>query len=175
MLRPEDKEEIERPSTPRPEIDILAYTPCGNMDMKPPPHRSLLVEQNTLLWVECKSFLDSKGVAFWGNVKDASNRGASRFKIFTDERYRRVVSNRLLNQVVQEGLTLPQPTLRYCLFAGHTYPKTRNQLREHFQQQRWILCDEEAIREQVGALATQPYENDVAMIVAKLFEKTKVK
>jgi hypothetical protein len=40
------KVELGKPSLPRPEIDILAYQ----------------ADDNELIWVECKSYLDSRGV-----------------------------------------------------------------------------------------------------------------
>ncbi len=177
LTKPE-KVEIGKPSTPRPEIDILAYSPCGNSGGKLPTYSNMLVEENTLLWVECKSYLDSFGVAFsaFGNVEDASNPGASSgFKLFTDERYREVLSRKLVQQVVKEGLTLPNPCLQYCLVAGHTYPSTREKLHQYFEQKNWKLFDEYTIKEQLKSLSQQLYENDVVMIVAKLFEKTKEK
>ena len=44
-LTKEEKREIGKPSMPRHEIDILAYKPA----------------QSELMWVECKSYLDSTG------------------------------------------------------------------------------------------------------------------
>jgi hypothetical protein len=137
----------------------------------------MIVDENTLLWVECKSYLDSAGVGISsvGDVVDATDPKIRAFKIFTDERYRDVVSRRLILQVEEDGLTLPKPRLQYCLVAGHTYPSTQEVLHQFFERKNWKLFDEYAIKGQLELLSKHPYENDVVMIVAKLFERTKVK
>ncbi len=140
----DEKRRVGKPSLPRPEIDILAYKPSSN----------------TLLWIECKSYLDSHGVKM--NALP---------KVFMDRNYREVVSARLIEQVVQEGLTLAQPSLKYCLVAGHIHSKSLHDLREHFNMNGWDLFDTEWIRERLKKLAGLDYENDVAVIIAKLLRK----
>lgn len=151
----EEKRAIGKPSLPRPEIDVLAYHPATN----------------ELLWVECKSYLDSYGVRM-----DSFSPGdgePSRFKIFTDRNYREVVSARLCQQVYDDGLTLANPQLKYCLVAGHIYSQSRDDLRRHFASNQWLLFDELWIQNGLAELAAMGYENDVAVIVAKLFAKAK--
>ena len=151
-----EKVEIDKPSTPRPEIDILAYKP----------------KQNELLWIECKSFLDSTGVQTRSFDK-ADGAGAQRYKIFTNDHYRDVLSRCLLNQVIEEGLAIPTPSLHFCLVAGRVYPKGRTELTKHFEANGWILYDDLWIMEQLKKLSSHAYENNVAMIVSKLFERAR--
>lgn len=155
----DEKKLIGKPSMPRPEIDILAYRP----------------QNNELLWVECKSYLDSFGVAMLpsGKVGDSSTK--REFELFANDNYRKIVSDRLLEQVITDGLCSTTPTLRYCLVAGHIYnDNSRQQIREQFQHEGWLFYDEIWIRDGLAEIAKMGYENDVAVIVAKLFGKTKV-
>ena len=77
-----EKRAIGKPSSPRWELDMVAYK--GGT--------------NELLVVECKSFLDSPGVravAFDGS----SDKEAERYKLFTQKRLRTVVLRRLQKQL----------------------------------------------------------------------------
>ncbi len=77
-LTKEEKREIDLPSSPRWELDVVAYK----------------AKENSLLVVECKSYLDNPGVRFHGF--DGSNEKASgRFKLFNKPRLREVVFHRL--------------------------------------------------------------------------------
>src|SRR5436853_1986077 len=65
-LNKQDKHAIRRPSSPRWELDVVAYRPGDN-----------------LLWaVECKSYLDSGGVRL--APFSSSHRYAGRYKLFTE-------------------------------------------------------------------------------------------
>lgn len=145
-----EKREIGRHSSPRWELDIVAYRGRGN----------------ELLVVECKSFLDSPGVecaAFSGTNAAA----AKRYKLFCDARLRRVVLRRLEEQLVAAGFCARNPTVKLCLAAG----KIRGDeawLRAHFDKQGWSLLGPEMIREELRTLRESGYENSVAAVVAKL-------
>lgn len=85
-LTKEEKREIGRHSSPRWEIDVVAYRG----------------KENELRVVECKSFLDSPGVecgAFDGSNKKAEKR----YKLFCEDALRRVVFGRLEAQLVSSG------------------------------------------------------------------------
>ncbi len=148
-LTPEDKRAIGRPSSPRWEIDVVAYQG----------------QTNEILAVECKSFLDSPGVKF----RNGKFEPEKRYKLFSDERLRAVVLRRLRRQLVEIGAVRPRPTVRLCLAAGHVALVTdRELLQQHMTKHRWRLFDEQWIREQIQKTAQASYENDVAHVVAKL-------
>lgn len=156
-LTKEERQRIGKPSMPRPEIDVLAYKPA----------------QNTLLWIECKSFLDSSGVAMLssGYVGDAAITDKP-FWLFSNDPYREIVSDKLREQCVVEGLSLPNTTLQYCLVAGRVKnEESRRQIQDQFQRNGWLFYDEIWIREGLKKLAKLGYENDVAIIVTKLLER----
>ncbi len=147
-----EKRQIGRPSSPRWEIDIVAF--------KAPA--------NEVLAVECKSYLDSTGVKMSGfDGSDASL--ASRFKLFNERRTRGVVLRRLAKQMAREGLCPPDPQTRLALAVG----KFRNRqdhaaIRQHFEAQGWALFDKDWIRERLESVSAGRYENQITAVVAKL-------
>jgi hypothetical protein len=146
-----EKVEVGKPSLPRPDIDILAYQPVGNR----------------VLWVECKSYLDSGGVhmsAFNG----ANPKFRERFRVFTDGTYRRVVTDALIRQLVASELVRPQPTIEYWLVAGRIASGQAAALSEHFEANGWTLRDRSWIRQTLALLAGDGYEDDVVTMAAKL-------
>lgn len=142
--------EVRRSSSPRWELDIVAYK----------------VASNELLVVECKSFLDSRGVSMSGF--GPGSRDGSRYKLFNDDTLREVVFRRLRLQLFDLGLIAPNPNIRLCLVAGRTVPADRHKLQAYFEERNWTLWTEEWIKAELANLANQGYENDVATVVAKL-------
>lgn len=148
-LTKEEKRKIGRPSSPRWEIDVVAYRGSTN----------------EILAVECKSYLDSRGVLFrhgkFGNPK--------RFKLFSEDTTRRVVLQRLRKQMVKEGFCASNPKVTLCLAAGHISNSTdMDGMVAHFAKNKWKLFDEQLIVDRLKASADSGYENDVAHVVAKL-------
>ncbi|SRR6266566_4475230 len=145
-----EKRAIGRHSSPRWELDIVAYRGSDN----------------ELLVMECKSFLDSPGVdvaAFSGR----SPKAAKRYKLFGDPQLRRVVFRRLTRQLVDAGFCRSRPAIKLCLAAG----KIRGDegwLQSHFRQRRWELWGPQRIREELCALRDTGYENTVAAVVTKI-------
>ena len=146
-----EKVAIGLPSMPRPDIDILAFQPMTN----------------SVLWVECKSYLDSRGVHY--SAFDGSNATlARRFRIFTDDNYREIVTAALLRQLVHDQLVRPDPTIGYCLVAGRIASNQGPSLRSHFDAHGWEIRDRYWIRKTLHQLAGDGYEDDVVTMAAKL-------
>jgi len=144
-----------KPSLPRPEIDILAYR----------------AKDNSVLWVECKSYLDSRGVKIEA-LTGEDERGKKRYNVFTWSEYRKVITKELIDQLVANGRVQPQPSVKYCLVTGKIATDTdRKKLHAHFQKNGWILYDEHWVKEGLEQMAKKGYENDVAIQVAKLFSR----
>ena len=146
----EDKRQIGRPSSPRWELEIVAYRGRTNE-----------------LWiVECKSFLDSLGVrrgAFDGTDPEA----AKRYKLFVDPTLRRVVVNRLKRQLFAQGFCGRAPKVTLCLAAGKIHSDGA-WLRRHFEKKGWLLLDPSSLRQELAALAGSGYQDTVTAIVTKL-------
>jgi hypothetical protein len=145
-----EKRAIGRHSSPRWEIDVVAYSG----------------RSNTLRIVECKSFLDSPGVecgAFDGTNTDATKR----YKLFFEPTLRRVVLGRLKKQLHASGFCAPGVTTTLCLAAGKVRGD-ENWLHSYFERKGWILWGPAFIRAELETMRDMGYENSVAAVVAKL-------
>jgi hypothetical protein len=157
-LTKEEKRLIGRHSSPRWELDIVAY------------HG----KENFLRVVECKSYIDSTGVrasAFDGSNPDH----ATRYKLFNEPELQRVVFERLRLQLAESGACRTEANVRLALACG----KIRNDvdraaIRAHFDKQGWDLWDEAWLRERLQRMAQSGYENQVSAVVAKLLLRGKV-
>jgi hypothetical protein len=136
-LTKEEKKAIGRPSSPRWELDIVGYRG----------------QDNLLRVVECKSYLDSRGVAlraFDGN----DEKSAERFKLFGNEQLRNVVFSRLGQQFAASGACQPNPTVKLSLACGKIVSNAdREGLHKHFASKGWELWDEPWLREHLQIMA----------------------
>ena len=151
-LQKGDKRRIKRPSCPRWELDIVAYLGGGN----------------ELTVVECKSYLDSRGVhrrAFDGS----DGKSAQRYKLFTDSTLRQVVLNRLRRQFVTSKTCAPNVRVKLCLACGRIASDSdRLWLHKHFRRKGWELWDEQWLRRKLQTMSDGGYENHVPAVVSKL-------
>ncbi len=148
---------INRPSSPRWELDVIAYKPA----------------QNELLIVECKSYLDSPGVRASGFDR-RNSQGIDRFKLFNEPILRETVFNRLLIQLKTTGLCVADPMVTLCLACGNfATPKDQEIVREHFEKMGWQLFEPVWIVDRLKAISKSGYENAMAAIVTKLLLREK--
>jgi hypothetical protein len=148
-LTKSEKRKIGRFSSPRWELDLVAYKGSTN----------------EVLAIECKSFLDSRGVFF----QTGQFSPPRRYKLFTDLCLRNVVLKRLSKQLVDTGACASKPRITLCLAAGKIATGTDLEgLRKHFQMNGWKLFDDAWIRDRLLNASTRGYENDVAFVVSKL-------
>jgi hypothetical protein len=157
-LTKEEKVSIRRPSSPRWELDIVAYSGRDNM----------------LRVVECKSYLDSRGVAL--KAFDGSDaKSAERYKLFSDDNLRAVVFGRLRKQLAECGACAPDATVKLCLACGRIATTAdREGLHKHFTEKDWELWDEKWLKEKLQLMSERGYENQVSAVVAKLLLRGKL-
>ena len=156
-LTEEENRLIGRHSSPRWELDIVAYHGRDNL----------------LRVVECKSYFDSAGIkasSFDGTSPDA----AERFKLFNETELRRIVFNRLCLQLAASGACREMPQVRLSLACGKVRNEDRAAMRAHFESQGWELWDESWLRKRLEHMAEQGYEGQVSAVMAKLFSRGKV-
>jgi hypothetical protein len=156
-LTKDEKKAIGRPSSPRWELDIVAYSGRDNL----------------LQVVECKSYLDSGGVAIRA-FNGSDERFAGRFKLFGDDQLREVVFERLKLQFTESGACRPKPKVKLCLACGRiASDRDRTALHTLFAENGWELWDEPWLREHLQSMAKGGYENQVSAVVAKLLLREK--
>jgi hypothetical protein len=153
-----EKRAVGNQTMPRPEVDVVAF--------KPSP--------NELLIVECKSFLDSNGVCvenFIGN----NARHTDRVKLFTRPKLRRLITKKLLAQLRQEGLLLPEvPAIRYGLVAGKIQTGHEDRLRTIFTHKGWLLFTPHDLADGLRMFANRGYEDDIVTMVVKILQRNTV-
>ncbi|SRR6266404_128553 len=157
-LTKEDKQAIALPTSPRWELDVVAYK----------------ASENRLLAVECKSYLDSPGVRLRG-FDVANEKDAGRFKLFNKPQLREIVFERLRKQLAASGSCNADPTVTLCLACGRIASDLdRKGLQSHFAKNGWELWDEAWLHDRLVEMAGGGYENQVSAVVAKLLRKKKI-
>jgi hypothetical protein len=152
-LTKEEKQKIGRPSSPRWELDVVAYK-GGSKE---------------ILVIECKSYLDSPGVKADG-LKNGNWK--ERYKLFNEETLRDVVFNRLLTQLIESGSCSKDTTVKLCLASGKVASKTdREELSEYFNTNGWIFFSDEWIKNELIKLSNSGYENEVATVTTKILSR----
>ena len=147
-----EKKNIGRPTSPRWEMDVVAYKGKGNH----------------VLAIECKSYLDSVGVQYAG-VSGRNQNDAKRYKLFNDATLRRIVLRRLGMQLLKSGACTRMPKITLCLAVGKVKSfQDRENLKKLFRQKGWQLFDDEWVREKLASVADGSYEDSIASVVAKI-------
>lgn len=146
-----EKVEIGRPSSPRWELDVVCYR----------------ASDNSLLALECKSYLNSPGVK-WSDVCGDSI--STRYKLFREPELRRVVLDRLCAQMVEAGSCKPGVTAKLGLVAGKIYGKDEDRISKHFAEQDWIFRGPDWPKSELKKAGTSEYENLISSVTAKLLQ-----
>jgi hypothetical protein len=148
-LTKEEKAQVGRASSPRWEIDVVAYK----------------VSTDELLAIECKSFLDSTGVQ-WAELQDGHD--SRRYKLFREPLLHDVVLNRLRTQMVEAGRCRSTATVQLAMVAGKVKRGDEERLPEHLRAKGWLFFGPDWLRERLRTRAREGYSNQVSSIVAKL-------
>jgi hypothetical protein len=154
-LTREDKARIQSPSSPRWELDVVAYSPS----------------RNELLALECKSYLDSGGVH--AAHFQSGSKYAHRYKLFHDDVLRETVLGRLQLQFASCGLCRPDTAVRIGLIHAHATEYNAALLQELFAREGWLLYGPAWLHGHLNRMAGGSYENSVAAVVAKLLLRRK--
>jgi hypothetical protein len=157
-LTKDEKQRIGKFSSPRWEIDVVAYSG----------------RDNVLRVVECKSYLDSRGVLLRG-FDGSDPKTAERYKLFSDPILRGVVFERLKLQLSESGACSEDAKVQLCLACGRVATDAdRVGLHEVFKAQGWELWDEEWLRERLKRMASGGYQNQISAVVAKLLLRREI-
>ena len=150
-LTKQEKRDIGKSSIPRQEIDLLAFKKS----------------ENTIFALEAKSYFDSPGVRV-GDLERSHEIPEGRYKLFTCQNYRTIVFKRLAQDLEDEGMADAGMTITLGLIAGNIYQSRSDQLRSLFEKRGWFFWSPEDVRDKVNALACKRYENEPAIITAKI-------
>jgi len=146
-LTRDDKIRIGRHSSPRWEVDLVAWDAA----------------RCQLLVLECKSYLDSGGVHAAHFLP--GSKYAHRYKLFHDAVLRQTVLERLKQQCIERGLCPAEARIRLGLICGHVTDHNAPLLEDIFAANDWLLFDPEWLRKHLKRMAQGSYENSTAALV----------
>ena len=153
-LTKEEKVQINRPSSPRWEIDLVAYKPS----------------LKTLVALECKSYLDSNGVDF--SSMQTGSKLSGRYKLFSEEVLRKIVFRRMKMQMLELGMITEDTNVTLGLAAGKVYSTEDDQLiNEWFKSQGWVYYSPLMIKAKIKNLSMAGYYDDISIVTAKILER----
>lgn len=150
-LTKQEKRNIGKHSIPRPEIDLLAYN----------------ARTNNVLALEAKSYLDSPGVKCI-DLCEKYEIPEGRYKLFTCQNYRNIVFSRLKDDLIELNMANTETSISLGLAAGKVYQSKSNDIKELFNGNNWLFLSPEDIKQKVYSLASKGYENEPAIITAKI-------
>ncbi|RKS03061.1 hypothetical protein [Flavobacterium sp. 102] len=153
-LTKQEKVEIGKATTPRPEIDIVAYKPT----------------EKTLYLIEAKSFLDSAGVVFEHAIAEQDIQHG-RYKLLTSLKYRNVLKNRLKIDWVNQKIIADDTIINFGLIAGKVHKNREAELEENFNAKGWLFWGPTKIKSRLTMLSAKAYENNAVTIAAKLLTR----
>jgi hypothetical protein len=150
-LTKQEKRDIGKHSIPRPEIDLLAFN----------------VTQNTILALEAKSFLDSSGVKY-ADLCQNYEIPEGKYKLFTCQNYREIVLAKLKEDLISMNMANRETSITLGLAAGKVYQSKSLDIETLFHNQGWFFWSPEKIKNEISDLASKGYENEPAIITAKI-------
>lgn len=150
----EDKRKLGKYSMPTPEIDLVA----------------LNVKKNELLLIEVKSYLDSYGVHF-DAVSGIDERDKRGYKLFHWDLYREIITERLSEEYLDQGLINKKTKINYALAAGNIKSQwDEDEIKKYFShpQRKWILFSPKDIKNKIKSLSGKGWEDNLVVMTAKL-------
>ena len=156
----EDKRNLKTYSMPTPEIDLVAF----NMG------------ENELLLVEVKSLLNSYGVHFEA-VSGKAERDKRGYKLFYWDLYRKIITERLIEEYLEQGLINKKTKINYALAAGHINSEwDEDKIKEYFShpERKWILFSPKDIKNKIKNLAEKGWEDNLVVMTAKLTQENNI-
>lgn len=153
-LDKKEKNEINKPTTPRPEIDIIAYD-----------------RKNEILYlIEAKSYIDSQGVKFLDIDKEYEIQEGA-YKLLTCEKYRNVVTKRLKKDLILRGYITEDTSICYGLIAGNIYQNKYKEILKLYKTKGWLFWGPEDIKKRLSDLSKKGYEDNAVTMTAKILLK----
>jgi hypothetical protein len=153
-LSKDEKRAVGKHSMPRPEIDLLAFRPTEKL----------------VVALEAKSYLDSPGVHL-EHLRAEHAVPEGRYKLVTCKKYRETVLTRLRLDLSERGMLGDDGRVVLGLVAGNVYRNREAEVRTFMESKGWFFWGPSDIRAKVRALADTAYENDPAVLTAKLLAR----
>jgi hypothetical protein len=152
-LTKEDKQEIELPTIPRPEIDLVAYNPVSD----------------TLILIEAKSYLNSTGVTI-GGLSGTNKKTIERYRLLNNKTYQKVVTKRLVESFIENKIIKKTTKVKYALAAGNVQKKSLKDVADYLSKNGYLYFDPVDIKQTIKNLASKGWDDNIITLTAKLTE-----
>jgi len=150
-LTKEQKQQLGKPSLPRPEIDLIAFN----------------YEKNELLILEVKSLFDSQGVKL-EDLEKEHQLPEGRYKLVTCALYRGLVELQVKEQLTAVGLVHAETKVRFGLIFGNIRTSDDEGIRNFCSRKGLFYWSPDEVRGRVKSLSSKGYENEPSVITAKI-------
>jgi hypothetical protein len=150
-LTKEEKAATGKHTIPRPEINLIAYRP----------------KDGYVLALEVYSYLDSTGVSV-DKLAERHDLTSGRFKLFTSEKYRNIVFNRLSNDLIERGYLASKIPIKLGLVAAKVKNGTDADVLDYMVKEDLFYWSPKMIKDKIIPLAKDGYENEALYIVTKI-------
>jgi hypothetical protein len=134
--------------SPRPEVDIVAYSPAAQ----------------EVLAVECKSWLNSAGVRA-KHFLSPGPKAIQRYRLFLDNAYWKAVCEGLFSELNLGDIS---PNFRRCLVAGKVPLADVQALNDKFQAEGWVFHGPDWVCAGLKEFQKSRYQNDAVIMAVKL-------
>lgn len=151
-LTSEEKAEIESHHTsPRVEIDLIAYKPATN----------------DLQIIEVKSFHDSDSGVTCSDIDGTNSNSDKKYPLVRNPARRELTQRLVLRDLQDQGLVTSTAVPSYCLVLGKASPGESNKIRNYLLSIMWRYWGPEDIKARLQKLAKTGYRDDLVYFTAK--------
>jgi len=105
-------------------------------------------------------------------VADAKDKLADRYRLFTNSKFREIVTRVLREDYLERGLINGKTKINYALAAANIHSGNEPSIAEYFSYNGWKLFTPEQIKDKVRQLSTKrAWADDLIIMTAKLILK----
>lgn len=153
-LTKQEKVNLGKPSLPRPEVDIVAYS----------------ISENIIFLLEVKSFFDSNGV-YYEHVANDNEVRDGKYKLLTSHQYRDILVHRLKEDWVRSGIINDKTAVSFGLIAGKIHKNKDEDFENYFKDKGWFFWGPKDVKDKVVKLSQKGYEDDMMVITSKILSR----
>ena len=101
-------------------------------------------------------------------MADEKDELAERYRLFTNRKFREVVTEALREDYLKRGLINGKTKINYALAAGHIHSGNEPSIAKYFSDNGWKLFSPSEIKETVKQLSKKVWQDDLIAMTAKL-------
>ncbi len=149
-----DRAKLKLPTTPRAEIDLVAYNPVSDV----------------LVLIEVKSYFDNPGLTI-GELNGTDKNNANRCKLLNNKLFQKVVTDRLVEDFLNRKLIKKSTEIKYALAVGKVQQKSLTAVKAYLtknKKKKYLYFDPSDIKQTIKNLAEKGWEDNIIIVTAKI-------